>query len=273
LRLPLDVAQAVKACGTQQVRIVALVQSICQILCQVPMQIHQLAQLNIATMRESLESPLMADFVDNLDRINALAESADGFVWRLQTDAGDATQVRPLGAQTLVNLSVWRDVASLKDYVYKTAHAQIMRRRQEWFDRMDEASLVLWWVPVGHRPGIDEAVDKLRLLRSVGPSAQAFNFKNSLYLFGYFQSEKYFADNKNSIVNELNPPVPTKNIFLEMKDKIVNSNSISLGVRLHETMPQDISYKVGGITPFDFYKNARFPNSGRSCAVYFYIFV
>jgi hypothetical protein len=83
-----------------------------------------------------------------------------------------------------------------------------------------------------------------------------FNFKNRLYLFGYFQSEKYFVDNKNSIVNELNPPVPTKNIFLEMKDKIVNSNSISLGVRLHETMPQDISYKVGGITPFDFYKNA-----------------
>lgn len=83
-----------------------------------------------------------------------------------------------------------------------------------------------------------------------------FNFKNSLYLFGYFQSEKYFVDNKNSIVNELNPPVPTKNIFLEMKDKIVNSNSISLGVRLHETMPQDISYKVGGITPFDFYKKA-----------------
>jgi len=83
-----------------------------------------------------------------------------------------------------------------------------------------------------------------------------FNFKNRLYLFGYFQSEKYFVDNKNSIVNELSPPVPTKNIFLEMKDKIVNSNSISLGVRLHETMPQDISYKVGGITPFDFYKNA-----------------
>jgi hypothetical protein len=83
-----------------------------------------------------------------------------------------------------------------------------------------------------------------------------YNFKDSLYLFGYFQSEKYFADNKNSIVNELKPPAPTKNIFLEMKDKIVNSNSISLGLRLHETMPQDISYKVGGITPFDFYKNS-----------------
>jgi len=83
-----------------------------------------------------------------------------------------------------------------------------------------------------------------------------FNFRNNLYLFGYFQSEKYFSDNKNSIVNELCPPIPTKNIFLEMKDKIVNSNSISLGLRLHETMPQNISYKVGGITPFDFYKNA-----------------
>lgn len=143
------------------------------------MQTHELAQLNIASMKEPLESPSMADFVVNLDRINALAEAADGFVWRLQTDEGDATAVRPLGAQTLVNLSVWRDVAALKDYVYKTAHAQIMRRRQEWFDRMGEAYVVLWWVPVGHRPGVDEAMDKLRVLRSVGPSAQAFNFKQS----------------------------------------------------------------------------------------------
>jgi hypothetical protein len=143
------------------------------------MQTHELAQLNIASMKEPLESPSMADFVANLDRINALAEASDGFVWRLQTDEGDATAVRPLGAQTLVNVSVWRDVAALKDYVYTTAHAQIMRRRQEWFDRMGETSLVLWWVPLGHRPGIDEAMEKLTLLRSVGPSAQAFNFKQS----------------------------------------------------------------------------------------------
>ena len=108
------------------------------------MPTHQLAQLNIATMKEPLESPSMADFVNNLERINALADTAEGFVWRLQTQDGDATAVQPLGDKTLVNLSVWRDVATLKDYVYKTAHADIMRRRKEWFDRMEDSHLVLW---------------------------------------------------------------------------------------------------------------------------------
>ena len=90
----------------------------------------ELAQLNIAVMKAPLESPLMSDFVANLDRINALAESSDGFVWRLQTDEGNATALRPLGENTLVNLSVWRDVDALQNYAYKSAHADIMRRRK-----------------------------------------------------------------------------------------------------------------------------------------------
>ena len=118
----------------------------------------ELAQLNIAVMKEPLESPGMADFVANLDRINALAEASPGFVWRLQSDEGNNTAFRPLGETTLVNMSVWKDVESLNGYVYKTAHVEIMRRRDEWFERMREAFLVLWWVPAGHRPGIDEAV-------------------------------------------------------------------------------------------------------------------
>lgn len=113
---------------------------------------YELAQLNIAVMKEPLDSPRMADFVANLERINALAESSPGFVWRLQTEEGDATGLRPLGDSTIVNMSVWRDVASLNHYVYKTAHVEIMRRRKEWFERMREASMVLWWVPQGHRP-------------------------------------------------------------------------------------------------------------------------
>ena len=87
--------------------------------------------------------------------------------------------MQPLGDKTLVNLSVWRDVATLKDYVYKTAHADIMRRRKEWFDRMEDSHLVLWWVPVGHRPNVDEAIARLDMLRAIGPSAQAFSFSQS----------------------------------------------------------------------------------------------
>ena len=121
----------------------------------------------------------MADFVNNLDRINALAEHSAGFVWRLQTEAGDATAMRPLGEKTLVNLSVWSDVKALSDYVYKSAHGEIMRRRQEWFDRMETAYFVLWWVPAGQRPTIEEAMSRLELLRNQGPTALAFNFRNS----------------------------------------------------------------------------------------------
>ena len=140
---------------------------------------YELAQLNIAVMKEPLDSPRMADFVANLERINALAEGSPGFVWRLQTEEGDATALRPLGDQTLVNMSVWQDVASLNHYVYKTAHVEIMRRRKEWFDRMSEASIVLWWVPQGHRPSVVQAIERLQLLRAHGPSADAFTFRHA----------------------------------------------------------------------------------------------
>src|SRR4030095_6871973 len=123
---------------------------------------YELAQLNIAVMKEPLDSPRMADFVANLERINALAESSPGFVWRLPTGEGGATALRPLRDQTLVNMSVWKDIASLNHYVYKTAHVEIMRRRKEWFDRMSEASIVLWWVPQGDRPSVGHASDGLR---------------------------------------------------------------------------------------------------------------
>ncbi len=140
---------------------------------------YELAQLNIATMKEPLESPGMADFVANLDRINALAEASGGFVWRLQTEEGDATALRPMGENTLVNMSVWRDVASLNGFVYRSAHVEIMRRRKEWFERMSDAYLVLWWVPKGHRPSIDEALARLALLRNKGATAEAFTFRQA----------------------------------------------------------------------------------------------
>lgn len=138
---------------------------------------HELAQLNIGVIRAPMDSLVMAEFAGNLDRINALAEASPGFVWRLQTEAGNATAIRPFEDENLlVNMSVWRDVASLKAYVYDSAHVGFMRRRREWFELMREAYLVLWWVPRGHRPDIAEAIAKLELLKAKGPGPEAFTF-------------------------------------------------------------------------------------------------
>ena len=137
---------------------------------------YQLAQLNVATLKAPLDSPELKDFVDNLDRINALAESSPGFVWRLVGEGNDATSLRPLGDNVIVNMSVWRDVPALLTYVYNSAHTAIMKRRREWFTRMAEMHMVLWWVPVGHQPTPAEAVARLERLRQHGPSAEAFTF-------------------------------------------------------------------------------------------------
>ena len=138
---------------------------------------YHLAQLNIAKMKYPAEAPEMADFMNNLDRINALAEKSLGFVWRLQTEEGDATDIDFFGSNILVNMSVWQDSESLHDYVYRTSHAQIMSRRKEWFERFEGSYTVLWWIPEGSVPTLEEANAKLELLRAVGPTAEAFTFK------------------------------------------------------------------------------------------------
>lgn len=140
---------------------------------------HYLAQLNIARMKYSLDSPDMQEFMDNLDRINSLADQAPGFVWRLQTEEGDATSIDYFGDETIVNLSVWRDLRTLHAYVYRSGHAKIMSKRKQWFDRMQQAYTVLWWVPAGHLPDLDEANERLSLLRRGGPSPDAFTFKQA----------------------------------------------------------------------------------------------
>jgi len=137
---------------------------------------YQLAQLNIAVLKAPLDSPELKDFVDNLDRINALAEASPGFVWRLKGDGNDATSLRPLGENIIVNMSVWRDVDSLRNYVYQSAHIEILRRKREWFTRMAEAPFALWWIPQGHEPTISEAVARLEHLRKHGATAEAFSF-------------------------------------------------------------------------------------------------
>lgn len=140
---------------------------------------HELAQLNIAAMKAPLDSPAMADFVANLAPVNALADGAPGFVWRLQDEEGDATAIRPFGPEVLVNLSVWRDVASLSDFVYRSAHVEMLRRRKEWFERISGVHQVLWWVPKGHRPDVLEAAARLALLREAGPTPEAFTFRQT----------------------------------------------------------------------------------------------
>jgi hypothetical protein len=139
---------------------------------------HDLAQLNIGRTREPLDSPLLADFVAALDPINALADASPGFVWRLQTEEGDATSIRAFDDELMiVNMSVWESVEALWDFVYGGDHLAYMRRRREWFERI-EMHLVLWWVPQGHRPTVEEALQRLERLRLAGPGPEAFTFKH-----------------------------------------------------------------------------------------------
>ena len=136
---------------------------------------RELAQMNVARLRAPLDSPQLADFVGALDRINALADGSPGFVWRLQDESGNATALHPMGEDIIVNLTVWQDARFLQAYVYRSDHAAVMKRRREWFEKMD-LYLVLWWVPRGHRPSVQEGIARLDLLRSLGPSQDAFTF-------------------------------------------------------------------------------------------------
>jgi len=138
---------------------------------------YHLAQLNIAKMKFAIDDPELADFVARLEDINALADESPGFVWRLQTDDGDATAIDHFGPDYLVNMSVWEDVDSLHGYVYRSAHNEVMALRKLWFDRMLEAYSVLWWIPAGTVPTIAQADERLQCLRHNGPGAEAFTFK------------------------------------------------------------------------------------------------
>lgn len=141
-------------------------------------KIFHLAQVNVARALAPLDSRDMAGFIEQLDEINALAEQSPGFVWRLKSDSGNATDVRPYeDDRIIVNLSVWQSIEQLHDFVYKSAHAPVMRRRQEWFSKFEGAYLALWWVPARHQPSIDEAKARLAHLDMHGPSPFAFNLK------------------------------------------------------------------------------------------------
>ncbi|MEM7312341.1 MAG: DUF3291 domain-containing protein [Planctomycetota bacterium] len=140
---------------------------------------YQLAQLNIARFMKPADHPDNADFVNNLDRVNAIAEKQPGFVWRLTGDGNDALDVQAFDDPNIaVNMSVWEDLDSLADFAYRNEdHLAIMRRRAEWFEKT-KVHLVLWWVEAGHVPTLDEAKDRLNALIADGPSENAFTFRS-----------------------------------------------------------------------------------------------
>jgi hypothetical protein len=144
------------------------------------MTTYQVAQVNIGRIKFPLDDPGMAGFLNRLDEINALAEKTPGFVWRLQTGEGNATYFRPYADdRILMNMSVWETIEALRDYVYHTTHAQLLRQRTEWFEKFSGSYSALWWVPAGHIPSIDEARKRIAHLDVHGPTQFAFNFKTT----------------------------------------------------------------------------------------------
>lgn len=139
---------------------------------------YHVAQYNIARLVAPLDDPRIADFVDNLERINTLGDRSPGFVWRHQTEDGTSTSVRVRGDPLIIiNLTVWESIESLFEFTYRSGHVDFYRRRREWFEAPTEAYLVLWWVPAGHIPTVDEAEARLDYLRAHGPTPHAFTFK------------------------------------------------------------------------------------------------
>ena len=140
--------------------------------------VYHLAQVNIARMLAPLTDPIMAGFVAELDAINALADNSPGFLWRLQTPEGNATDIRPFEDDLiLVNLSLWEGLTDLTTFVYKSRHRQVLQQRPQWFHRFNGPYVALWWVPSGHIPTVEEAKERLSYLSAHGETPHAFSFK------------------------------------------------------------------------------------------------
>lgn len=151
---------------------------------------HHLAQVNVSRLLAPLGSAILGPFVEALEEVNAEGDRAPGFVWRLQTESGNATDVEGFGWDVagshgvIVNLTTWADTQSLSDFIFSGRHLAIMRRRREWFHPVVEATTALWWVPAGTRPSVDEAEERVRYLRQHGPTEYAFTLRRH-YLAPY----------------------------------------------------------------------------------------
>ncbi|MEZ8638445.1 DUF3291 domain-containing protein [Vibrio splendidus] len=141
----------------------------------------KLAQLNIALAKYPLDAPEIKEFVDNLELVNGIAESSEGFVWRLKDESGDATNIQAFeDPNMIVNMSVWDSVDSLKNFMFRTHHRDFMRRKGDWFHRLPEDTYVLWWIEEDHIPTLEEAIERLEHLREIGDTPYAFTFKTNL---------------------------------------------------------------------------------------------
>ena len=139
---------------------------------------YHLAQANIGRLRAPIEDPIMEGFRSQLDPINALADRSPGFVWRLQTEDGNGLSIRPFADDRMaINMSVWESLETLQQFVYRSAHVGPIRDRRQWFEPIEGPILVLWWIPAGHVPTVDEAVERLQRLKENGPSPAAFTFR------------------------------------------------------------------------------------------------
>ena len=140
----------------------------------------KLAQLNIALAKYPLDAPEIKEFVDNLELVNGIAESSEGFVWRLKDESGDAINIQAFDDPNMIaNMSVWDSVDSLKNFMFRTHHRDFMRRKGEWFHRLPEDTYVLWWIEEGHTPTLEEAIERLEHLRETGDTPYAFTFKTN----------------------------------------------------------------------------------------------
>jgi len=142
------------------------------------MPASHLAQVNVARLLAPLDSPQLFGFVSRLDEVNALADAAPGFVWRLTDEGGNNATALPIydDDRIIVNMSVWTSVEALRAFTYSGPHLEIYKQRRDWFSYLTEAATALWWVPAGHRPDVAEARERLGHLRAHGPTAFAFPF-------------------------------------------------------------------------------------------------
>ena len=138
-----------------------------------------IAQINIARMLAPIEDPLMADFAAQLAPVNALADESPGFIWRLQSESGDATGIKVYDDHMIIiNLTVWESVEALREYAYKGAHHAVLRDRKRWFEKFDGPYYAMWWIPAGQLPTAEEGKRRLEHLRQYGDSPYAFSFRN-----------------------------------------------------------------------------------------------
>jgi hypothetical protein len=141
---------------------------------------YLIAEINVARMKGiNINDPIMKEFVDNLDKVNALAESSQGFVWRLKDESNNATNLNPYNdEQVIINISVWQSIETLENFIYKTFHTEFLKRRKEWFQSYGKAYTAMWWISKGQFPAIQEAIEKLAWYQKNGPSELVFDFRN-----------------------------------------------------------------------------------------------